>query len=123
MATTPLELQLSLEIPDPDCSFLMTTVDLDVQVLDRVGNPVSGAAVMARNPESKYAFFTKTDSRGRAVVKTPVDGAEVMTIYGGEVHSQTVEIKAGLVSCSSKCVNRKMKYLRRTPHQLTVRLP
>ena len=123
VASVALELELRLEFVIID-RLPVATSKLPIQILNRDGRPISGATILARDLEAKYAFFwAHTDKHGRALVTLPLDGAELVTIYHDHVLSKEITVESALSRCDRRCTNNEIKELKRSLPQVTIRLP
>jgi len=96
--------------------------DLRVQVLDDQGRPVPDAQVIGRDLEGFDFVLATTDRDGRATVRVPAGEAEVTTIYGDLYHVDRLKVQTQYLDCVEKCFLSGTDELRKTPHELTVRL-
>ncbi len=117
-----VQLELVL-VPAKIGGYLLTKLDLRVQVVAADGEPVSGADLMARDLEAKYFFWAKTDDKGWAMISVPLDGAEISAVYRGQVHTQEVNIKSHLSNCYQHCAIERFEQLKKVRHSITIRLP
>jgi hypothetical protein len=102
----------------------LDVIDWQIQVLDRQSKPVAGAWVVVRNAEaSTGTSAVKTDGRGFANVRVPVDGALITVLYDGQTFSEPAYTQTAVADCQSRCLNHAKAELRRQSHISEVRLP
>ncbi len=65
---------------------------VSVRVIDRDGNAVHGAQIVARDVLAKFMKFSKTDEQGRAKLSIPCGDSQISIIYNNKVATRDLKM-------------------------------
>ena len=122
MAKAPLTIRVAIRAAIID-SIPIWEAHVKVRVRDANGAPVPGAKVIGRDPAAQDFDLAETDAQGLATVGISGNGAEVVVVYGDQVHSEWVEIRTSSIDCCHDCYLIASKRMRKKEHSLTINLP
>jgi hypothetical protein len=118
----PLNLVLRLAVVSAINRVIVGPNSHIVQVLDKDGNPVSNALVIARDVMLTYEKWYKTDNDGKAKVILIGDPAILVIVSGSNVIERIVDNKATLMPPPAEKATRKKQKDRDLP-KVVIRIP